>query len=62
MKKGDLGVYTNYISIGGGGEFTAKREVGLYVRDYGPAMIVVLSDGIEKMWVKFQCESLINAA
>ena len=63
MKVGDLVVLEDHTSIKDG-KYTTTEKVGLYLKDgtgrrnYG--YILVLSEGQERFWPKFQCEKVIN--
>ena len=63
MKKGDLVVLEDHTYIESG-KYAIKKKVGLYLKDGTGKMrgfILVLSEGQERFWPKFQCEKLNNA-
>ena len=64
MKKGDLVVFEDHVGIGPDGKYNTTEKIGLYLKDGIGKMrgfILVLGDGQERFWPKFQCEKLNNA-
>ena len=62
MKVGDLVVLEDHTYIKGG-KYPTTEKVGLYLKDGKGryrGYILVLSEGQERFWPKFQCEKVIS--